>query len=231
MQIILLERIEKLGQMGDLVNVKTGYARNFLIPQGKALRANKANMERFESERAQREASNLELRKDAETESAKMKDLSVSMVRAASEMGQLFGSVTSRDIAEAVTEAGFTITRNQVIMDRSIKTLGLTETRIRLHPEVSVTVIVNIARSLAEAETQLKTGVAVTGEIVGDDVTPPEAETLPAAEVESASEEASLEAKIDAVSADAAPPTDVETVTDETIDAESDQAANWGLPQ
>ena len=174
MQIILLERIEKLGQMGDLVNVKTGYARNFLIPKGKALRANKSNMERFEAERAQREASNLALRKDAETEAAKMQDLAVSMVRAASEMGQLFGSVTSRDIAEAVTEAGFTITRNQVIMDRSIKTLGLTETRIRLHPEVSVRVKVNIARSLAEAETQLRTGIAVTGEIGGDDVTPAE---------------------------------------------------------
>ena len=169
MQIILLERIEKLGQMGDLVNVKTGYARNFLIPQGKALRANKSNMERFEAERAQREASNLALRKDAETEAAKMQDLAVSMVRAASEMGQLFGSVTSRDIAEAVTEAGFTISRNQVIMDRSIKTLGLTETRIRLHPDVSITVVVNIARSLAEAETQLKTGMAVTGEITDDE--------------------------------------------------------------
>jgi large subunit ribosomal protein L9 len=169
MQIILLERIEKLGQMGDLVNVKTGYARNYLIPQGKALRANKANMERFEAERAQREANNLELRKDAETEAAKMKGLAVNMVRAASEMGQLFGSVTSRDIAQSVTEAGFTIDRNQVVMDRSIKTLGLTEARIRLHPEVSVTVIVNIARSLAEAETQLKTGMAVTGEITDDE--------------------------------------------------------------
>jgi large subunit ribosomal protein L9 len=169
MQIILLERIEKLGQMGDLVNVKTGYARNYLIPQGKALRANKANMERFEAERAQREANNLELRKDAETEAAKMEGLAVNMVRAASEMGQLFGSVTSRDIAESVTEAGFTIDRNQVVMDRSIKTLGLTEARIRLHPEVSVTVIVNIARSLAEAETQLKTGMAVTGEITDDE--------------------------------------------------------------
>ena len=175
MQIILLERIEKLGQMGDLVNVKTGYARNFLIPQGKALRANKANMERFEAERVQREASNLELRKDAETEATKMQGLAVSMVRAASEMGQLFGSVTSRDIAEAVTEAGFTITRNQVILDRSIKTLGLTEARIRLHPEVSITVIVNIARSLAEAETQLKTGVAVTGEILDAEVAQTEA--------------------------------------------------------
>ncbi len=169
MQIILLERIEKLGQMGDLVNVKTGYARNYLIPQGKALRANKANMERFEAERAQREANNLELRKDAETEAAKMQGLAVNMVRAASEMGQLFGSVTSRDIAESVTEAGFTIDRNQVVMDRSIKTLGLTEARIRLHPEVSVTVIVNIARSLAEAETQLKTGMAVIGEITDDE--------------------------------------------------------------
>ena len=183
MQIILLERIEKLGQMGDLVNVKTGYARNFLIPQGKALRATKANTELFEAERAQREANNLELRKDAETESAKMKDLAVSMVRAASEMGQLFGSVTSRDIADAVTEAGFTIDRNQVIMDRSIKTLGLTEARVRLHPEVVVTIIVNIARSLAEAETQLKTGIAVTGEITDD---APEAVEPETAEVEAA---------------------------------------------
>ena len=164
MQIILLERIEKLGQMGDLVNVKPGYARNYLLPQGKALRANKANMERFESERAQREADNLTKRSEAETEAKKMDGLAVNMVRAASEMGQLFGSVTSRDIAEAVTEAGFTINRSQVVMDRAIKTLGLTDTRIRLHPEVSVSVTVNIARSLAEAETQLKTGVAVTGE-------------------------------------------------------------------
>ena len=213
MQIILLERIEKLGQMGDLVNVKTGYARNFLIPQGKALRANKANMERFEAERAQREASNLELRKDAETEAAKMQDLAVSMVRAASEMGQLFGSVTSRDIAEAVTEAGFSITRNQVIMDRSIKTLGLTETRIRLHPEVSITVIVNIARSLAEAETQLKTGVAVTGEIVGEEVTLSETEAAPNVDEEPASEEVAPVAEVEAVSA-------------ETLDGETTPAAN-----
>ena len=169
MQIILLERIEKLGQMGDLVNVKPGYARNYLLPQGKALRANKANIERFESERTQREADNLTKRSEAETEAKKMDGLAVNMVRAASEMGQLFGSVTSRDIAEAVTEAGFTISRSQVIMDRAIKTLGLTDTRIRLHPEVSVSVIVNIARSLAEAETQLKTGVAVTGEADDND--------------------------------------------------------------
>ena len=164
MQIILLERIEKLGQMGDLVNVKSGYARNYLLPRGKALRANKANMDRFESERAQREADNLTNRSEAETEAKKMDGLAVNMVRAASEMGQLFGSVTSRDIAEAVSEAGFIINRSQVVMDRAIKTLGLTNTRIRLHPEVTVSVTVNIARSIAEAETQLKTGVAVTGD-------------------------------------------------------------------
>ena len=183
MQIILLERIEKLGQMGDLVNVKPGYARNYLLPQGKALRANKANMERFESERAQREADNLTKRSEAEAEAKKMDGLAVNMVRAASEMGQLFGSVTSRDIAEAVTEAGFTINRSQVVMDRAIKTLGLTDTRIRLHPEVSVSVTVNIARSLAEAETQLKTGVVVTGE-ANDDAAADEQAASPSEQAE-----------------------------------------------
>jgi len=168
MEIILLERVEKLGQMGDVVKVKPGYARNFLLPQGKALRANKNNLERFETEKAQREADNLSRRSEAETEAGKMDGLAVSMVRAASEMGQLFGSVTSRDIAEAVTEAGFTITRNQVVMEKAIKTLGLHDTRLRLHPEVSVTVTVNVARSLDEAKTQLETGVAVTGMIDDD---------------------------------------------------------------
>ena len=169
MEIILLERVEKLGQMGDVVKVKPGYARNFLLPQGKALRANKANLERFETEKAQREADNLSRRSDAESEAGKMDGLAVSMVRAASEMGQLFGSVTSRDIANAVSEAGFTLSRSQVIMETAIKTLGLHEIRVRLHPEVTVTVVVNVARSLDEAETQLKTGVAVTGMIDDDD--------------------------------------------------------------
>jgi len=169
MEIILLERVEKLGQMGDVVKVKPGYARNFLLPQGKALRANKLNLEKFETEKTQREADNLSRRSDAETEAGKMEGLAVSMVRAASEMGQLFGSVTSRDIATAVTEAGFTLDRSQVVMDKSIKTLGLHDTRVRLHPEVAVTVVVNVARSLDEAETQLKTGVAVTGMIYDDE--------------------------------------------------------------
>ena len=190
MEIILLERVEKLGQMGDVVKVKPGYARNFLLPQGKALRANKANLERFETEKSQRKADNLARRSDAETEAGKMDGLAVSMVRAASEMGQLFGSVTSRDISEAVTEAGFTITRNQVIMEKSIKTLGLHETRIRLHPEVTVTVTVNVARSLDEAETQLRTGVAVTGMIDDED----EADGVEVAEVVVAEEASGDEA-------------------------------------
>jgi large subunit ribosomal protein L9 len=194
MQIILLERVEKLGQMGDLVNVKPGYARNYLLPQGKALRANKANLERFESEKAQREADNLSRRGEAEGEATKMSGLAVSMVRAASEMGQLFGSVTSRDIAEGVTEAGFTIQRGQVIMDKSIKTLGLHDIRVSLHPEVSITVVVNVARSLDEAETQLKTGVAVTGGVQDIDDEPDAiAEAVAAVEEVEAAEAATSE--------------------------------------
>jgi large subunit ribosomal protein L9 len=194
MQIILLERVEKLGQMGDLVNVKPGYARNYLLPQGKALRANKANLERFESEKAQREADNLSRRGEAEAEATKMSGLAVSMVRAASEMGQLFGSVTSRDIAEGVTEAGFIIQRGQVIMDKSIKTLGLHDIRVSLHPEVSITVVVNVARSLDEAETQLKTGVAVTGGVQDIDDEPDAiAEAVAAVEEVKAAEAATSE--------------------------------------
>ncbi|MEL0294069.1 MAG: 50S ribosomal protein L9 [Alphaproteobacteria bacterium] len=200
MQIILLERVEKLGQMGDLVTVKPGYARNFLLPQGKAMRANKANLERFEAEKAQREADNLQRRGEAETEAKKMSGLAVSMVRAASEMGQLFGSVTSRDIAEGVTEAGFTIQRSQVVMDKSIKTLGLHDIRVTLHPEVAVTVVVNVARSLDEAETQLKTGVAVTGGVQDVDDEPDAiAEAIAAVEeVEAAADEAAADADADA---------------------------------
>ena len=201
MEIILLERVEKLGQMGDVVSVKPGYARNYLLPQGKALRANRVNREKFETEKAQREADNLARRSDAETESAKMDGLAVSMVRAASEMGQLFGSVTSRDISDAVTEAGFTIARTQVVMDKSIKTLGLHDIRIRLHPEVTVTVTVNVARSLDEAETQLRTGVAVTGladdddDDYGNEVASEEAAREEAPAIEASAPEAEAEAE------------------------------------
>ncbi len=224
MEIILLERVEKLGQMGDVVKVKPGYARNFLLPQGKALRANKNNLERFETEKAQREADNLSRRSEAETEAGKMDGLAVSMVRAASEMGQLFGSVTSRDIAEAVTEAGFTITRNQVVMEKAIKTLGLHDTRLRLHPEVSVTVTVNVARSLDEAKTQLETGVAVTGMIDDDDDDDIDAgyEAEAAAEAAPADEAATEEAASEEAPAEEAPAE--EAPAEEAAAGESDEA-------
>ncbi len=160
MEVILLERVEKLGQMGDVVNVRPGFARNFLLPQSKALRATKGNLEQFQTRKTQLEADNLQRKQEAEQVSGKLDGLTVVLVRQASEMGNLFGSVTARDVAEAVTEAGVTIERRQVIIDRPIKTLGLFGVRVVLHPEVAVSIKVNIARSLEEAETQAKTGEA-----------------------------------------------------------------------
>ena len=161
MEIILLERVEKLGKLGDVVTVKSGYARNFLLPTGKALRASKANLEKFEAERVEREQKNADSRTEAEQKSNQMDGLSVNLVRAASEMGQLFGSVTARDIATAVTEAGQPVDKRQVVMDNAIKTLGLFPIKISLHAEVAISVTVNIARSLEEAETQRELGRAV----------------------------------------------------------------------
>lgn len=156
MDVILLERVEKLGQMGDVVDVKPGYARNFLLPRGKALRANKENRKRFEAERAQLEARNLELRKEAEAVETKLNGESVIVIRSASETGQLYGSVATRDVASALTEAGFTLGRQQVELQRPIKILGLHDVLIRLHPEVSATVTVNVARTQEEAERQAR---------------------------------------------------------------------------
>ena len=161
MEIILLERVDKLGKLGDVVKVKPGYARNYLLPTGKALRANKVNLEKFEAERADRESRNAEARSSAEDAMKGMGGLSVILVRAASEMGQLFGSVSARDIADAVGEAGHSIDKRQVVMDKAIKTLGLFPVKVNLHAEVQVEVIVNIARSAEEAKKQAETGAAV----------------------------------------------------------------------
>jgi len=154
MQVILLERIERLGQMGDVVKVKPGFARNFLLPRGKAKRATKENIAVFEKMRAQLEASNLKRRDEATAVSEKMKGLVVVVLRQASDKGQLYGSVSGRDIAEAITAAGFTVTRDQVRMDKAVKGLGIHQVKVSLHPEVSVAVGVNVARSEAEAEQQ-----------------------------------------------------------------------------
>ena len=154
MKVILLERVAKLGQMGETVAVKDGYARNFLLPQGKALRANKANLERFENERVQLEARNLERKTEAEAVGAKLAGASIVVIRAAGETGQLYGSVATRDIAGELTEAGFSVVRSQVSLRAPIKTIGLHDVSIVLHPEVEVEVSVNVARSEDEANRQ-----------------------------------------------------------------------------
>jgi large subunit ribosomal protein L9 len=156
MQVVLLERIARLGQMGDVVKVKDGYARNFLLPQGKALRATKENLTRFEAERAQLEARNLEAKTEAEAVNQKLDKQSFVVIRQAGDTGQLYGSVATRDVAEAVTAGGFAIDRGQVRLDRPIKVLGLHPVKIALHPEVAATVMLNVARSTDEAERQAR---------------------------------------------------------------------------
>lgn len=158
MDVILLQRIEKLGQMGEVVKVKPGFARNYLLPQKKALRATDENRARFEKQRAQLEATNLARRQEAEKISGKVDGLTVVVIRQAGETGFLYGSVSPRDIAEAVTKGGVTIARDQVLLDRPIKMLGLHPVRVALHPEVVVTVTANVAKSEEEAEIQKKAG-------------------------------------------------------------------------
>ena len=154
MELILLERVAKLGQMGDIVNVRTGYARNFLLPQGKAIRASEANKKRFESERAQLEARNLEAKSEAEALKERIGEKTVIVIRAASETGQLYGSVSPRDLADALSEGGVSLTRNQISLDRPIKTIGIHPVTVILHPEVELIVSANVARSQDEAERQ-----------------------------------------------------------------------------
>lgn len=156
MDVILLERIAKLGQMGDVVRVRDGYARNFLLPQGKALRSTEANRKRFEAERAQLEARNLDRKKDAEAVAVKLDGQTVVVIRQAGETGQLYGSVSPRDLAEALDKAGFKVDRNQVALNAPIKSIGLHPVVIALHPEVEASVTVNVARSEDEAERQAR---------------------------------------------------------------------------
>lgn len=179
MDVILLERVEKLGQMGEIVKVKPGYARNFLLPKKKALRATKANLAFFETQKAHLQAVNLERKADAEKVAAKVQGLTVAITRQAGETGHLYGSVSGRDIADAVVASGIEIARAQVAIDRPIKTLGLFPVRIVLHPEVSVAITVNVARSAEEAEMQAQRGRMVTA-----------ADTLAEEEAEEAAAEA-----------------------------------------
>jgi large subunit ribosomal protein L9 len=154
--LILLERVEKLGQMGQLVRVKPGFARNYLLPQKKALRATKENLAYFESQRTQLEANNLERKSEATEIGARIEGLSVVVVRQAGESGQLYGSVSARDLAEAVTEAGFRIEKSQIVLERPIKSLGMHSVRVVLHPEVSIMITANVAQSAEEANMQAR---------------------------------------------------------------------------
>ncbi|MGQ0610959.1 MAG: 50S ribosomal protein L9 [Paracoccaceae bacterium] len=154
MQVILLQRVAKLGQMGEVVNVKDGFARNYLLPQGKALRANESNIKSFEVKKAQLEANNLETRKEAESVGATLDGQTFVVIRSASDAGALYGSVTTRDAAEAATAGGITVNRGQVVLDRPIKDLGLHTVSVVLHPEVVAKIVLNVARSPEEAELQ-----------------------------------------------------------------------------
>lgn len=154
MDIILLERVANLGQMGEVVKVKEGYARNYLLPQGKALRVNAANIARFDAEKAQMEARNLETKKEAEALAEKLDGQTFIVIRSASDAGSLYGSVTTRDAAEAATAEGFSVDKGQVVLNATIKDLGIHAVNVVLHPEVSVVINMNVARSVEEAELQ-----------------------------------------------------------------------------
>ncbi|NBC34243.1 MAG: 50S ribosomal protein L9 [Alphaproteobacteria bacterium] len=164
MDVILLERVQNLGQMGDVVKVRTGFARNYLLPQKKALRATKENLARFERQRVELEAVNLHRRQEAEKVSERVEGTVVSIIRQAGESGQLYGSVSARDITDALAEEGFKVDRSQVAIDRPIKSIGLFDVRVNLHPEVSCRIVVNVARSTEEADLQAERGGLVTSE-------------------------------------------------------------------
>jgi large subunit ribosomal protein L9 len=182
MDVILLERVEKLGHLGQVVKVKPGFARNYLLPQKKALRATKENMAYFESRRTHIEADNLERKGEAESIAAKLDGLAVVLIRTAGDTGQLYGSVTTRDIANEVTAAGFKIERRQVQLDKPIKEIGVLTLKVAIHPEVSVSIKLNIARSAEEAEIQAKTGRAnLVGPGAEDERPPAEAAPAPVA--------------------------------------------------
>src|SRR3954451_9452070 len=169
MEIILLERIEKLGAIGDVVKVKNGYARNFLLPNGKALRANESNRKVFEANRERIETTNAERRGEAEKDSKKVEGVTVQLIRQASNTGQLYGSVSARDLAEALEAQGHKVAKKQIVLKKPIKAIGLQDVRIALHPEVSVTIHVNVARSPEEADLQAQ-GVDVMAEMFEKDV-------------------------------------------------------------
>ena len=193
MEVILLERVEKLGAIGDLVKVKDGFARNYLLPNKKALRANDANRKLFETNRARIEEENAERRGDAEKAAKDVDGKTVQLIRQASNTGQLYGSVSARDIVEALETVGATVNKSQVVLDRPIKAIGMHDVRIALHPEVAVTVKVNVARSPEEADLQAQ-GIDVLQQMFEDEAAPIAAEDLAPAADEAPADEPAAEA-------------------------------------
>ena len=214
MEIILLERVEKLGAIGDVVKVKDGFARNYLLPRKKALRANEANRKLFEANRARIEEDNASRRSEAETASKAVEGKSVQLIRQASNTGQLYGSVSARDIAEALEGVGAKVTKSQVVLDKPIKAIGVHEVKIALHPEVAVTVKVNVARSPEEADLQAQ-GVDVLQQMFEDEAAPIAAEDLAS----------STEDQEDVPAETAAPVSDEAAATDEGAAPAPDETA------
>jgi large subunit ribosomal protein L9 len=234
MDVILLERIEKLGSIGDVVKVKNGYARNFLLPNGKALRANDSNRKVFEANREKIEATNVERRGAAEVDAKQIDGAKIQLIRQASNTGQLYGSVSARDLAEALEAQGHKVAKNQIVLDRPIKAIGLQDVRIALHPEVSVTISVNIARSPEEAELQAA-GKDVMAEMFEKDVSgfieerdetlePGEIAPEPAAEAAAPAEEAAAAEEAPAEEPAAEEPTAEAAPAEETPAEEAPEA-------
>jgi len=209
MEVILLERVEKLGAIGDVVKVKNGFARNYLLPNKKALRANDANRKLFETQRAQIEADNATRRADAEKASKGVDGKTVQLIRQASNVGHLYGSVSARDIVDALDAQGAKVTKSQVVLDRPIKAIGVHEVKVALHPEVAVTIKVNVARSPEEADLQAQ-GIDVLQQMFEDEAAPIAAEALEpvaeGAEPEAAEPEAAAEEAVEANSDEADQP-------------------------
>ena len=221
MEVILLERVEKLGHIGDVVNVKNGFARNYLLPNKKALRANEANRKLFEANRAKIEADNAAKRGEAEAASKGVDGKTVQLIRQASNVGHLYGSVSARDIAEALEGVGAKVAKSQVVLDRPIKAIGMHEVKIALHPEVAVTVKVNVARSPEEADLQAQ-GIDVLQQMFEQDAAPAAAEEL-AADEDQASEEAAP-AEVEAVAEEAPAAEATEEPAEAPAEGDSEQA-------
>ena len=226
MEVILLERVEKLGAIGDVVTVKNGFARNYLLPNKKALRANEANRKLFEVNRKKIEADNADKRAEAEKASKGVEGKTVQLIRQASNVGHLYGSVSARDIVEALDSAGAKVTKSQIVLDRPIKAVGMHDVKVALHPEVSVTIKVNVARSPEEADLQAQ-GIDVMAQMFERDAAPPPEELVPeppATDAAAAEAPTEVEASGEAEAADADAEATQSAAADEAATKDEDQA-------